>query len=82
MLIALSTVLQMFQPVLVFSLRIPYHQVYYLSHFAFFAAMSLTFVAFGSIANLGGIYKDLKEEKMKGSGAGTLAPAAVSLNRR
>lgn len=36
-----------------------YQQATYVSHFAFFAALSLMFLAFGKLANLGGVYAGL-----------------------
>ena len=39
-----------------------YQQATYISHFAFYAAVSLMFLAFGKLANLGGVYEDAAAE--------------------
>lgn len=36
-----------------------YQQATYVSHFAFYAALSLMFLAFGKLSNLGGVYRDV-----------------------
>ena len=36
-----------------------YQQATYVSHFAFYAALSLMFLAFGKLSNMGGVYRDL-----------------------
>lgn len=40
-------------------LNIPELQIIYLSHFTFYAALSIIFLAFGRLSNLAGVYKDL-----------------------
>ncbi len=44
---------------------LPTIQVWYLSHFAVFASLSVIFVAFGRMKELGGVYRDLKEAEAK-----------------
>lgn len=42
-----------------------YQQATYVSHFAFFASLSLMFLAFGKLANLGGVYAGLAGARAK-----------------
>lgn len=44
-------------------LGMPDHQIMYTSHFAFYGALSLMFLAFVRLANLPGIYSALQEQK-------------------
>jgi len=44
-----------------------HQQATYVSHFAFFAALSLMFLAFGKLSNLGGVYRDIAAEGRKQS---------------
>jgi hypothetical protein len=43
-----------------------YQQATYMSHFAFYAALSLMFLAFGKLSNLGGVYRDVAAAAEKG----------------
>ena len=40
---------------------VPYLQIIYISHFLFYGALSLMFLAFQHIANLGGMYSQIGE---------------------
>ncbi|MDO8668741.1 MAG: hypothetical protein Q7K65_00420 [Candidatus Buchananbacteria bacterium] len=63
--IMLSTVPYIFYEFLESNLNFPLHQVMYLSHFFFYASLSLFFLAFGRINIKGGIYEDLKKASLK-----------------
>lgn len=63
--VVIATIPNIFYEVMEHGLGIPEMQVTYLSHFTFYAALSVLFLAFGRLSTLGGIYKDLDEEVAK-----------------
>lgn len=60
-LIMLSTVPYIFYETLEHDLNFPIHQIMYISHFLFYASISLFFLAFGKVEIKGGLYEDLKK---------------------
>lgn len=61
-LIVLATIPYIFYEFIEYNLRLPLHQIMYSSHFLFYAALSLMFLAFSRVEVSGGLYDDLKEE--------------------
>ncbi|MBI5742793.1 MAG: hypothetical protein HZA25_03065 [Candidatus Niyogibacteria bacterium] len=59
-LIIIAALINIFYEFLENILVLPAHQVIYLSHFAFYAALSLMFIAFSKLSRLGGILADAK----------------------
>lgn len=62
-LIMLSTVPYIFYDFLESTFNLPLYQIMYLSHFFFYASLSLFFLAFGRIKIVGGIYEGLDKIK-------------------
>ncbi len=60
-LIMLSTVPYIFYDLLEYKFHFPLYQTMYISHFIFYASMSLFFLAFGKVKISGGVYDDLKK---------------------
>lgn len=60
-LIMLSTVPYIFYDVLETKFNFPLYQIMYLSHFFFYASLSLFFLAFGRVKIKGGIYEEAKK---------------------
>lgn len=64
-LIVLATLPYIFYDLLESQFKIPVFQIMYLSHFFFYASLSLMFLAFGRITALGGELEDLKKIQPK-----------------
>ncbi|MFA6422748.1 MAG: hypothetical protein WCV92_05135 [Candidatus Buchananbacteria bacterium] len=64
-LIILSTIPYIFYDLLEAKLNFPLYQITYLSHFLFYAATSLFFLAFGRVKIVGGVYEELKKATIK-----------------
>lgn len=60
-LIGLATLPYIFYDLLSVSFGIPIFQLIYLSHFFFYVALSLVFLAFGKVVVSGGLYEDVKK---------------------
>lgn len=60
-LIMLSTAPYIFYELLESKFNWPLHQIMYLSHFFFYASLSLFFLAFGKVKIAGGIYEGIKK---------------------
>ncbi len=62
-LIGIAALINVYYEVLVDKFNVPEFQVIYLSHFVFYGALSVIFLAFGNMHNLGGIYQGLDQSK-------------------
>lgn len=60
-LIMFSTVPYIFYDLLQSKFNFPIHQIMYLSHFFFYASLSLFFLAFGRVKIVGGVYEDVNK---------------------
>lgn len=54
----------------------------YMSHFAFYAAVSMMFLAFGRLQRLGGVYAELRQEAEREAGGGARRAAAPRKPRK
>lgn len=66
-LIVLAAIPNIFYELIVDVLGVAEYKVVYVSHFAFYAALSLLFLAFGKLSVSGGVYEELKKTETKGN---------------
>lgn len=61
-LIFVATLPNIFYEFIEEAMAVPEYQLVYVSHFTFYAALSIMFLAFGQVANLGGVYAAIKKD--------------------